>query len=120
MWWSKIPEAGESGDPAGFRDPGAAKPSVNEMECAWSLLDRVEQSSRFGGRTRLAALSEESARTLGASTAAGEGVRSPGTAPSTYVWNQLNRASPRLGEEDANRLARAEHRLRALLGTRRC
>ena len=113
MWWSKIPEAGESGDPTGFRDPGAAKPSVNEMECAWSLLDRVEQSSRFGGRTRLAALSEEPARTLGASTAAGEGGRSPGTAPSTYVW-------PRLGEEDADRLARAEHRLRALLGTRRC
>ncbi|MDE0906830.1 MAG: hypothetical protein OSB18_05535 [SAR324 cluster bacterium] len=52
--------------------------------------------------------------------APGEGPQSSEKAPFTYVWNQLNHASPRLGEEDANRLARAEQRLRVLLGTRHC
>jgi len=119
MWWSKSPEVGEPGDPAGLGTPGAAQPSINEIEQAWSLLDRVEQSSRFVGRMRLAALAEHPLRALSADSAPEER-RQAGSAPSMYVWNQLNRASPRLGEEDADRLARAEQRLRALLGTRRC
>ena len=120
MWWSKAPEAGKSRDSAGFRSPGTAQPCINEMEQAWSLLDRVEQSSRFGGRMRLAALAKQSVRALSVNTAPEEPRQSAENAPSMYVWNQLNHASPRLGEEDADRLARAEQRLRVLLGTRRC
>ena len=120
MWWSKASVVGELKDSAGFRSPGTAQPCINETEQAWSLLDRVEQSSRFGRRIRLPALSEDSVRSLRENMAPGEGPQSSEKAPFTYVWNQLNHASPRLGEEDANRLARAEQRLRVLLGTRHC
>ena len=55
MWWSKASVVGELKDSAGFRSSRAVQPSVNETEQAWSLLDRVEQSSRFGRRMRLPA-----------------------------------------------------------------